>query len=149
MRLTLDAVGTIKNPKKRQSVTPVVIYILNLQSDIRDDALNALVTHIIPGGFDKDYADTWLQPLVSELHQLHYGVDSYDGALRHNFSLKAYVILVTGDGPAIADVMGIKNPGKAKRSCRMCTFSGTLGRGGKYFYPHPKDTVVTINTELR
>jgi hypothetical protein len=35
----------------------VVMYILNLLSHVRDNASNALVTHIIPGGFDKDYAD--------------------------------------------------------------------------------------------
>jgi hypothetical protein len=31
----------------------------------------------------------------------------------------------------------------------MCTFSGTLGRGGKYFYPHAEDTVDLINIHLR
>jgi hypothetical protein len=149
IRLTLDAVGTVKNPKKRQSVTPVVMYILNLPSHVRDDASNALVTHIIPGGFDKDYADTWLYPLVSELHLLRHGIRSYDGASKQCFPLKAHVILVTGDGPAIAEVMGTKNPGKAKQSCRMCTFTGTLGRGGKYFYPHAGDVVVGINMHLR
>jgi hypothetical protein len=45
--------------------------------------------------------------------------------------------------------MGTKNPGKAKQSYRMCTFTGTLGRGGKYFYPHAGDVVVGINMHLR
>jgi hypothetical protein len=149
MRLTIDAISTVKNPKKRQTVTPVVIYLLNLHPSIRDEASNTLTTHIIPGGFDKDYTDTWLSPLVTELDQLRQGVNGYDGALGQDFNLYAHVILVTGDGPAIADVMGMKHPGKAKQSCRMCTFSGTLGRGGQYFYPHAEDVVATVNRDLR
>ena len=86
---------------------------------------------------------------MTELHELHYGVDAHDGASNQDFVLKAHVILVTGDGPAIADIMGTKSPGKAKRSCRMCTFSGTLGRGGKYFYPNTEYTVTSVNTDLR
>jgi hypothetical protein len=31
----------------------------------------------------------------------------------------------------------------------MCTFSGTLGRGGKYFYLHAKDIVALINIHMR
>jgi hypothetical protein len=58
MRLTVDAISTVKNPRKRQSITPVVIYLLNLHLSLRDNALNALTTHIILGGFDKDYVDT-------------------------------------------------------------------------------------------
>jgi hypothetical protein len=149
IRLTLDAVGTVKNPKKRQSITPVVIYILNLPPTIRDDATNALITHVIPGGFDKEYADTWLQPLMDELHQLRGGIDGYDGSRKEDFQITAHLILVTGDGPAIADIMGTKKPGKAKQSCRMCTFSGSLGRGGKYFYPHEGNLVAGINVDLR
>lgn len=133
MRLTLDAIGTVKHPRRRQNITPVVLYLLNLHPETRENASNAVTTHIIPGGFDKNFADTWLQPLIAELHQLHRGVDAYDGALGQDFTLRAHVILVTGDGPAIADIMGTKSPGKAKQSCRMCNFSGTLGRGGKYF----------------
>jgi hypothetical protein len=149
LRLTLDAIGIVKNPKKRQTLTPVVIYLLNLHPSVRDDSSNAMTTHIIPGGFNKDYMDTWLHPLVKELDQLRDGVDAYDGASHQQFILKAHLILVTGDGPAIADVMGTKHPGKAKQSCRMCTFSGTLGRGGKYFYPHGEDTIAPINLNLR
>jgi hypothetical protein len=67
IRLTLDAIGTVKNLKKRQSITPVVIYILNLPLATRDDASNAFLTHVISGGFDKEHADTWLQPLMDEL----------------------------------------------------------------------------------
>jgi hypothetical protein len=58
MRLIIDAISTIKNPKKRQSITLVVIYLLNLHLTLRDNASNTLTTYIIPSRFDKDYVDT-------------------------------------------------------------------------------------------
>ena len=149
LRLTLDAVGLVKNPRPSQSITPVVIYILNLDPSIRDKDPNALTTHIIPGGYNHKFVDTWLQPLVDELRELHDGIPAYDGARNQSFVLKAHVILVTGDGPAIAEVMGTKSPGKSKQSCRLCTFSGTKGRHGKYFYPHNNNEVTGINAGLR
>jgi hypothetical protein len=58
MRLTVDAISTVKNLRKRQSITPVVIYLLNLHLSLRDNALNALTTYIILGEFNKDYINT-------------------------------------------------------------------------------------------
>jgi hypothetical protein len=63
--------------------------------------------------------------------------------------LKAHLILVIGDGLAIADVISTKHPGKVKQSYRIYTFSRILGRGGKYFYLHAEDTVALINLNLR
>jgi hypothetical protein len=114
LQLTLDAIRTVKHPKKRQIVTPVVLYILNLHLSVRENASNALTTYLIPRGFNKDFVDIWLNPLVTELLGLHGGVNVHNRELRGDFILKAHVILVTGDRPAIADVIGTKSPGKSK-----------------------------------
>lgn len=103
----------------------MVVYLLNLPPNIRDDASNALITHIIPDNFDRNYTDTWLELLVDELRQLHKVVQMYDRAVQELFHFKAHTILITGDGPAIANVMGMKSPGKVKQSCRLCRFSVT------------------------
>ena len=126
-----------------------MLYLLNLHPSIREDASNTLTTHLIPGGFNKEFVDTWLDPLVTELRELHDGVNVYDGALSRDFMLKAHVILVTGDGPAIADVMGTKSPGKSKQSCRLCPFSGTQRRGGKYYYPNGENLQPQPHTDMR
>jgi hypothetical protein len=149
LRLTLDAIGTVKHPKKRQTVTPVVLHLLNLHPSIREDASNALTAYLIPGGFNKDFADTWLDPLVTELLELHSGVNVHDGESQRDFMLKAHVILVTGDGPAIADVMGTKSPGKSKQSCRMCPFTGTQGRAGRYYYPNNGELQPALHRDMR
>jgi hypothetical protein len=45
--------------------------------------------------------------------------------------LRARVTMVTGDGPAVAEVMGLKRPGNAYRPCRYCTIKGHgHGTGG-------------------
>jgi hypothetical protein len=148
----LDAIGLVRNAKKRQTVTPVVLYLLNLHPGTRESDSNALVTHVIPGGFVKEFVDTWLHPLVTELLDLDNGVDAHDGASGDNstdFTLRAHVILVTGDGPAIADVMGTKSPGKSKQSCRLCPFTGTQGRGNKYYYPNGDSLQPILHVDMR
>ena len=102
-----------------------MLHLLNLHLSIREDALNALTAYLIPRGFNKDFADTWLDLLVTELLELYSRVNVHDGELQRDFMLKAYVILVTRDRLAIADVMGTKSPGKSKQSCWMCPFTGT------------------------
>jgi hypothetical protein len=149
LRLTLDAIGVVKHPQKRQLVTPVVLYLLSLPPDTRDDATNALTTHLIPGGYNKEFIDTWLEPLVTELLELHRGVQAYYGASRGDFTMRAHVIMVTGDGPAVADMMGTKSPGKAKQSCRLCSFSGTQGKRGKYYYPNSNNLQPVLHVDMR
>jgi hypothetical protein len=94
-----------------------VLHLLNLHLSIREDALNVLTAYLIPRGFNKDFADTWLDLLVTKLLKLHSGVNVHDRELQRDFMLKAYIILVTRDGLAIADVIGTKSPSKLKQSC--------------------------------
>jgi hypothetical protein len=94
-----------------------VLHLLNLHLSIREDALNALTAYLIPRGFNKDFADTWLDLLVTKLLELHSRVNIHNRESQRDFMLKAYVILVTGDGPAIANIIGTKSPGKLKQSC--------------------------------
>lgn len=41
-----------------------------------------------------------------------------------------------GDGPAIADLIGMKRPGNAKLPCRFCQFRATAAANGHYYCPH-------------
>lgn len=53
------------------------------------------------------------------------------------FTLRAYVILVTGDGPASAELMGMKNPGNAYRPCHHCMIRAQQPpAGGCYYISH-------------
>ena len=136
LRITLDGVGLVKNSRLHQQVTPVMIYLLNLHPTLRDTNLNALCSLVIPGGYIEEKMDTWLEPLMSELRTLCDGVSGvWDGATASPFTLQAHPIMVTGDGPAIAGIMGTKHPGNAQKACRLCPFQGTRF-GRRYYYPH-------------
>jgi hypothetical protein len=45
--------------------------------------------------------DTFLEPLVAELLELHDGVSAYDAYQQENFVLHCHLVLITGDTPAI------------------------------------------------
>jgi hypothetical protein len=155
LRMSIDGIGLVENAKSHQQVTPVVLYNCNIHPSERDKAENAIPSIIIPGTANHAYINTFLWPLFNELMQLNQGVhDVHDGHSNESFTLRAHVILVTGDGPAIAQVMGTKTPGAAKRPCRMCGIEGTRAKSKKtnaveggnnnskgkftYYFPHTR-----------
>ncbi len=77
---------------------------------------------------------------MDELTAVENGhITAVDGDTGEEFILRAHVIMVTGDGPAIADAMGMKSPGNAFRPCRMCEIAGvrrTDVRQSSYYVPH-------------
>lgn len=45
--------------------------------------------------------------------------------------------IATGDGPAISEAMGMKNPGNAKVPCRFCYIRATYSPSYRHYYvPH-------------
>ena len=73
--------------------------------------------------------------MVDELLALDEGVDAWDGNSMTQFKLKAWVTMVTGDGPALADAIGMKRPGNAFRPCRTCEVKAEIGQN-HYYVPH-------------
>jgi hypothetical protein len=101
---------------------------------------NMLTSTIIPGPKKAKDINSFLRPLVDELIALENGqVTAVDGDTGKEFVLRAHVLIVTGDGPATADAMGMKSPGNAFRPCRMCEIEGvrrTDVRKSPYYVPH-------------
>ena len=103
IRISLDGIGLVNNPRQDQAITPVVIFILNLHPTIRDIAENTLTSLIIPGSFSEEFVETLLYPLMDEFEQLRNGISGvYDGDCNATFVMRAHPIMVTGDGQAIA-----------------------------------------------
>jgi hypothetical protein len=125
-------------------VTPVIVINLNLPPEERYKVVNILASIIIPGPKKPNDLDTFLRSLVDELKQLDRGVKAFDANTGQEFILRAWVTMVTGDGPAIAEAIGFKRPGNAYRPYRHCTIKGTsmasVSRKGKttttYYVPH-------------
>ena len=136
LRISLDGIGLVNTPRQSQTVTPVVIYNLNLHPTDRNEASNALTVLTIPGSPKSEFIDTWLHPLMQELRLLQLGIHGvYDGYTKRPFMLRAHPILVTGDGKAIAQIMGTKSPGGAQKGCRMCELVGVQDNNSTFYYP--------------
>src|SRR5579871_1746895 len=95
---------------------------------------------VIPGPKKPKDINSFLRPLVDELITLDNGdITAVDGDTGEEFTLHAHVLMVTGDGPAVADAMGMKSPGNAYRPCRMCEITGvrrTDTPHSPYYVPH-------------
>ena len=127
---------------------------LNLPPDQRYKVDNMLSSMIIPGPKKPKDINSFLRPLVDELIALENGqVTAIDGDTGKEFILRAHVLIVTADGPAAADAMGMKSPGNAYRPCRMCTISGVMRTDVKspYYVPHTDYSLdrLPIRTNLR
>jgi hypothetical protein len=95
-----------------------------------------MVSLIIPGPKKYKDIDSFLYPLVEELKQLHIGTSAYNAYRRQSFTLRAEAVLVTGDGPAIQEAMGMKTPGNAKAACRSCLIWAKKALNGHFYVPH-------------
>ncbi|PPR03564.1 hypothetical protein CVT24_007606 [Panaeolus cyanescens] len=67
--------------------------------------------------------DSFCYPLYVELIKLELGIEAYDGTREQLFLLRAFLILVFGDIPAISLMMCMKGH-NGLRPCRMCNIRG-------------------------
>src|SRR6266480_2533665 len=96
-----------------------------------------MASAIIPGPKKLKNLDFFLYLIINELKILHTGINCYDASTNCCFTLRAWVTMVTGDGPAIADIMGFKRPGNAFRPCCHCLINGIMEQNSKIHYiPH-------------
>jgi hypothetical protein len=117
-------------PFKRRTKTawPLVLYNYNLPPDIRFHAENVIRLGVIPGPKKPVDFDSFLWPLVQELLMLEVGVEAWDAKSKTLFPLRAYLILVFGDIPAISMVMRMKGH-NGVCPCRACEITGVCVPG--------------------
>jgi hypothetical protein len=112
---------------------PILIINYNIAPTERVKRENLLLYGIIPGPKQPKEIASFLQPLVDELKQLEAGVEAYDAATKQSFTLKAHLILVSGDLPAIAKV-GCFKGSNGLSPCRFCQIKGTLQQEKRHYY---------------
>jgi hypothetical protein len=138
LHMSLDGVQVTN--MRNHEITPVIFFNLNLPPDERYQVKNILASLVIPGPKKPKFIDTFLRPLVDELLLLEKGIPAFDGQTRTVFQLRAWATMVTGDGPALAEAIGMKRPGNAFRPCRTCEIkaerAGAIGK--TYYVPHTK-----------
>jgi hypothetical protein len=108
---------------------------------------------LTPGPKAPKDLDSFIAPFLDELKLLQNGVLAYDAHTDSQFLLKAHLVLVTGDTPAISKLFQFSGH-NAKHPCRACHLEGTPfvysytkkknnetvnGKTTVYYYPRRPD----------
>jgi hypothetical protein len=119
--LPTDGFGPFKHRTK--TAWPIILFNYNLPSEERILKKNIISVGVIPGPKKPGDSDSFLWPLVQELLQLELGVSAFDAITTTVFLLRAYLIVVFGDIPAVSMIMCMKGHNGCS-PCRMCEIQG-------------------------
>lgn len=120
---------------------PILMFNYNIPPQQRVEKRNLILCGIMPGPRQPKDLDTFLQPLLEELLQLQDGIDCFDGFRKDNFQLRAHLLPICGDMPAIAKIGGLKGH-NSMCPCRYCEIRGIRpAKSTHYYYPlnKPRD----------
>lgn len=115
--ISTDGFGPFKS--RKQTCWPLIAFNYNLPPKIRFHLVNIICVGIIPGPKQPKDLDSFLIPLVDELLKLLQGISAYDAYRQRLFALRAYLILIFGDMPAVAKLMRMKGH-NGLVPCRAC-----------------------------
>ncbi|KIJ70560.1 hypothetical protein HYDPIDRAFT_184816 [Hydnomerulius pinastri MD-312] len=112
-------------PFRRRKTTawPIIIHNFNLPPEIRFHRQYTICLGVVPGPKKPKDFDSFLWPAVEEFLKLALGVRAYDALRRELFALRAYLIVVSGDIPALSMVIRMKGH-NGFSPCRMCKITG-------------------------
>jgi hypothetical protein len=119
--LSSDGFGPFKHCTK--TAWPIILFNYNLPPKEQFLKQNIIRIGVIPGPKKPCDFDSFLWPLVQELLQLAIDVSAFDAIIKTLFLLHAYLIIVSGDIPAVLMIMRMKGH-NAIFSCHMCTIKG-------------------------
>ena len=129
--LSTDGFGPFK--LRDRTAWPIILLNYNLPPEERFQKGNIISVGVIPGPKKPVDADSYLWPLVQELLQLAIGVTAFDALTKTIFLLRAFLLVVFGDMPAIAMIMRMKGH-NAKHPCHMCKIKAIRNDVSKTLY---------------
>lgn len=106
----------------------------SLPPEIRTRIENLIPIGVIPGPHTPKSLDSFFIPLLDELSELAKGVRTYDALSAQSFELHAYLILFSGDMPAISKLLCLKGH-NGYCPCRFCLIQGQRPQGSTTYYP--------------
>jgi hypothetical protein len=119
--LSADGVCPFKN--RKSTCWPLISVLYNLKPEMCFLLEHVIRFGVIPGPREPCDLDSFLIPLRDELWRLARGVATFNALRGCVFLLRAYLIRVFGDMPAMAKLMRMKGP-NAVHPCRACTIKG-------------------------
>lgn len=120
--LELDGVNPFHNIGVQYSMTPIMMTLLNLPREVRNDFDNIMLIGIIPGNSEQLQLDPYLEILVDELLYLTQCelVDEYQKA---PISVKIKVLLFVLDYPGLSKLFNQQGSGGLS-GCHWCGIKG-------------------------
>ena len=106
--LGLSTDGFAPFNRRKSTTWPIILFNYNLPPEIRFHVNQIVALGIIPGPKKPQDFDSFLWPFLQELHLLARGVRSFDVLGGTFFTLRAHLIVVFGDIPAMSMVMRMK-----------------------------------------
>lgn len=126
--LTTDGFAPFK--KRHYSAWPLLLINLNLPPSERMKHDNLICVGVIPGPKAPKDLDSFVIPVIEELEVLQDGIDAFDRSTMEAFTLRAHIIDICGDMPAVAKLTRMKGP-VAKKPCRRCDIEGVRVPGSR------------------
>jgi hypothetical protein len=126
--LATDGFGPFKH--RKSTAWPLILFNYNLGPENRMHIDKIVPIGVVPGPKKPVDMDSFQWPLIEELKQLELGVRAYDGLKRELFLLRAFLILVFGDIPAVSMLMCMKGH-NGFSPCRMCKITGVRAPGSR------------------
>ncbi|KAF7341602.1 hypothetical protein MSAN_02057500 [Mycena sanguinolenta] len=123
--------------RRKKTAWPLILFNYDLPPELRFLLAYILALGVIPGPNKPKDSDSFLWPAVQELLQLTAGVRAFDALSNGMFVLRAYLILVFGDIPAVSMFMKMKGHNGIS-PCRMCKIIGLRipgARGTAHYVP--------------
>ena len=146
LQLSTDGVAIVR--QKNFSVWPVILLNYNLPPKERVKTRTILLLGVVPGPHHPKDMDSFLEPLLQEMALLRNGITSFDGYTLQNFQLKAHIVSVSGDTPAIAMVMRMKGS-NARFPCQFCFMQGEYCSVARHmYYPHYEQFIQTSRSSM-
>jgi hypothetical protein len=135
--LGLSTDGYAPFRRRMKTAWPLLVFNYNLPPEIRFHLDNVMCLGVIPGPNKPKDFDSFLWPLVTELLELELGVEAWDAHDKHRVQLRAFLLLVFGDIPAISMAMKMKGH-NGVCPCRFCSIRGVTIPGKQrspYYVP--------------
>ncbi|KAF7358560.1 hypothetical protein MSAN_01194200 [Mycena sanguinolenta] len=123
--------------RRKKTAWPLILFNYDLPPELRFLLAYILALGVIPGPNKPKDSDSFLWPAVQELLQLAAGVRAFDALSNGMFVLRAYLILVFGDIPAVSMFMKMKGHNGIS-PCRTCKIVGLRipgARGTAHYVP--------------
>jgi hypothetical protein len=134
--LGLSADGMCPFKRRKKSCWPLILINYNLPPEERNLLSNLICVGVIPGPKSPKNLSSFLWPLIEELLELAAGtpcIDTRNGVI---FALRAHLIAIFGDIPAITKFLEfIGHNGRYPcRFCLMLAIQGLTAGGGTHLY---------------